>query len=82
MAGQAGEVKVAGQGAPPLCGAHMRQTTHAADCTTMAEVRAGVDALDAAIVACSRERMRYMRSRGPHQARARSGARRAAQGSR
>jgi isochorismate pyruvate lyase len=31
-----------------------------ADCTTMAEVRAGVDALDARIVTLLGERMRYM----------------------
>ncbi len=32
----------------------------AADCTTMAEVRAGVDALDEAIVGLLAQRMRYM----------------------
>ena len=39
----------------------MNETVKAAeDCTTMAEVRAGVDALDCALVALLGQRMRYM----------------------
>jgi len=38
----------------------MPDTVPAADCTTMAEVRASIDALDETIVTLLAERMRYM----------------------
>jgi isochorismate pyruvate lyase len=63
MAGQGARVKVAARPRPALGAAMADQTSTplpAADCMTMAEVRAGVDALDEAIVTLLGQRMRYM----------------------
>jgi isochorismate pyruvate lyase len=52
--------------------------TPPADCTTMAEVRQGVDALDRALVLLLAERQGYMDACSPHQGRPASRARRSA----
>ena len=61
LAERGAQVKVASARAPPQC-ARMTETTDPADCTTMAEVRTGVDRLDRALVALLGRRFGYMRA--------------------
>lgn len=61
MAGRGGQVKVAGKATARL-GEGMADPIPPADCTTMVEVREGVDALDRQLVALLGRRFGYMRA--------------------